>query len=288
MNLFMTISTSITKKSKTSKELIKIESIKIGSELTQTVDARKLHKTLGSKRQFTDWIKTQLQEDYFLINRDYVILEDKNGNFEVTKNTPLEECKMPHVNVRQKLGGNIKNDYFLSLNTATHIAMMSRCDMGMKLRQYFIDVEKAYKQLPQIRAYNKADIQTIIEREKGKEERRELTDAVQKLDKYFHESGSENGKFMYATITKLIYKELFNISVSLKRLKGIRDYLDVRQLRKLSTAEMLVAETIDNKIEARVFYSDIYPSIRDVIQRLTEVLGVTEVPLMLTTEAANG
>lgn len=90
--------------------------------LVQTVNARDLYEALGVNRQFTDWIKYQLED--FKENQDYVIFSQK-----------CEKIKR----------GRPTQDYAITLDTAKHICMMSRCEKGKQLRQYFIEAEKQFR-----------------------------------------------------------------------------------------------------------------------------------------------
>lgn len=94
-----------------------IEGVEVNS-----ISAKDLHKYLEVKKDFSDWVKMQLELDKrtqssFKEGTDYL----KN---------PL------------KVGKQI--DYILTLETAKHIAMMSKVKKGSEVRQYFIDVEKQY------------------------------------------------------------------------------------------------------------------------------------------------
>ena len=90
--------------------------------LVQTVNARDLHEALVIGWKFADWIKEQLQD--FKENQDYAIFSVKT----------------------EKMGkGRPMKDYALTLDTAKHICMLSRCEKGKQLRQYFIEVEKQYR-----------------------------------------------------------------------------------------------------------------------------------------------
>lgn len=89
--------------------------------LVQTVNARDLHEALGVNRDFTSWIKYQLED--FKENQDFIIFT-KNG---------------------EKSRGRPTKDFALTLDTAKHICMMSRCEKGKQLRQYFIEAEKQFR-----------------------------------------------------------------------------------------------------------------------------------------------
>ena len=99
-------------------ELIKIEE----RDGKQTVNARELWIGVESKRQFSDWIKERL--DGFIPEIDFTVHRFVNG-----KATQI--------------------DYYLTLDTAKHLAMLERNDKGMLIRQYFIEVEKKARALPQ-------------------------------------------------------------------------------------------------------------------------------------------
>jgi anti-repressor protein len=98
-------------------ELIHIEKITIGSENVNSVNARDLYKNLELKSDFSTWIKKQLE--LFTENEDYVRFHKK---MEANNATLIE--------------------YILSLDTAKHISMIQKNEAGMKIRKYFIEVEK--------------------------------------------------------------------------------------------------------------------------------------------------
>lgn len=89
--------------------------------LIQTVNARDLHEALGIQKDFTNWIKCNLQD--FKENQDFIIFAPKG----------------------EKSRGRPRTDYAITLDTAKHICMMARCEKGRQLRQYFIEVEKQYR-----------------------------------------------------------------------------------------------------------------------------------------------
>jgi len=106
-------------------ELIQIIQTHIGAEKVNSVDSRELYKALLLKSDFSTWIKRQLE--LFSENIDYVRLHKK---VEANNATQI--------------------DYILTIDTAKHIAMIQRNEIGMNIRKYFIEVEKLQSlQLPQ-------------------------------------------------------------------------------------------------------------------------------------------
>lgn len=103
-------------------ELIKVIVTAINHETVNAVNARDLWKFLESKRKFGDWIKDRL--DGFTEGQDFTvhkIVKGEDGRFRPT-------------------------EYIISLDAAKHIAMLERNEQGRKIRQYFIEVEKQYRE----------------------------------------------------------------------------------------------------------------------------------------------
>lgn len=107
------------------KELIRIDRTQINGAEVNSVNARDLHKVLESKQDFSTWIKKRLDEVDALENVDYMKLHKK---MELSKT------------------GQIAIEYALSIDISKEIAMLERNEIGKKVRRYFIEVEKAYKQ----------------------------------------------------------------------------------------------------------------------------------------------
>lgn len=230
------------------ESLIRIETAKIDGELAQSVNARVLHKSLASKKKFTHWIQQQLK--LFSKGRDYVIL----GDLEVTK----------------KSHGHIKNEYFLTLDTAKHIAMMSRTKRGKELRQYFIDVEKNYKRMLAQQATQ--SWQAI--RSGGKVVRLQVTDAINDLVEHAESQGSKNArKRYYSNITNMEYNSLFFVADALPKPNKIRDMLDELQLSNLATAEGLIAQVIKSGISDNLPYKEIYQLCKKEIEKFVKLIG---------------
>lgn len=88
----------------------------------KVVSAKELHESLMASTRFNDWIQRNLLSVGFEEEIDfYSFLSKTNGR-------PAQE-------------------YILKLDTAKHIAMIQRTEIGMQIRQRFIDLEKEVQQL---------------------------------------------------------------------------------------------------------------------------------------------
>lgn len=111
---------------------------------TQTVSARELHKIVGSTERFANWFERQLQFG-FAENEDYTTVKVLT---QVQNNGGVQEREL--------------TDHNLTVDMAKHICMVQRNEKAKEVRQYLIDLEKAWNTPEQImsRALKLAD-QTI-------------------------------------------------------------------------------------------------------------------------------
>lgn len=96
------------------------------------VSARQLHQTLDVKKRFSAWFEQNI--------KGFVEGYDFTG---VPGGTPVKGGN-----------GNIQylDDYVLTLDTAKHLAMLSKTDKGQEIRAYFIQVEKDFNSPEKIMA----------------------------------------------------------------------------------------------------------------------------------------
>ena len=119
-------------------ELIKIESKEIDNESVQTVSARELHQFLGVGKVFAAWIKNRLDTLGSVENQDYIVLSGESLLSQIGKQTDEGN---------KSRGGHNRLEYFITLDTAKHLAMMEKTDKGKEVRDYFIECEKQLKQV---------------------------------------------------------------------------------------------------------------------------------------------
>ena len=108
-----------------------------GDNNERIINARELHGFLGSKRQFTDWIKDRLNKYNFIENEDYTHVSQK---------------------YETSTGATIRQDYYLKMDTAKEIAMVENNEQGRYIRKYFIQIEKEFKNQNEQQPTNSIDV----------------------------------------------------------------------------------------------------------------------------------
>lgn len=110
-------------------ELIKIESHALAGATVQTVNARYLHHFLEVAKDFSNWIKAQIDRARLVEGRDFVTAEQSAQKGGMAS------------------GGRPRTDYHLTLDAGKHVAMMSGTDKGFEVREYFLECERRSKAL---------------------------------------------------------------------------------------------------------------------------------------------
>ena len=107
--------------------------IEIGGELQLGVDARSLHKTLGSKQDFSTWIKRRISQCQFRENFDFILLHQK-----AEQARDLSSTKKWSSKARDQ----IRIEYIITADMAKHLGLMEKTHQGHQIREYFIQQEK--------------------------------------------------------------------------------------------------------------------------------------------------
>lgn len=122
----------------------------VSGEIIPTVNARDLHAFLEVGKDFSDWIKAQVERGRLVEGRDFVTVEVYPQKGENSK------------------GGRPRLDYHLTLDAGKHVGMMSGTDKGFEVREYFLACErKAQQQLALPTTYKAALIALVAEIERG-------------------------------------------------------------------------------------------------------------------------
>ena len=134
-------------------ELMPVELRPLAGASVQTVNARDLHAFLGVQKDFSDWIKSQVERARLTQGRDFEVfagsgenpadsLLAKNGELYPQEGENPSDSLLPQKGEQSRRGGHNRKDYFLTLDAAKHVAMMAGTDKGFEVRDYFIECEQ--------------------------------------------------------------------------------------------------------------------------------------------------
>lgn len=110
------------------KNVNELFNLKENQDGTVAVSGRELHKGLEIETPYKQWLNRMVAYG-FEENTDYILVTQKS-----LTNNP----RNPYTN---------QTDHIMTLDMAKEIAMIQRSEIGKKIRKYFIEVEKSYKQL---------------------------------------------------------------------------------------------------------------------------------------------
>src|SRR5690554_6352485 len=96
--------------------------IQTNDNMEQVISARELHEKLGMENDFTGWFKYQAAKIGLIEGKDFTTILGETS----------ERVGRPSV------------DYLIPIDIAKHIGMMSCGSKAYEIRQYFIQVEKAW------------------------------------------------------------------------------------------------------------------------------------------------
>lgn len=118
--------------------LIPVRMAELGGELVPVCSAKDVYLCVGAGRRYTSWIAGRIKEYGFRENVDFC--------------TKLCKKVSPQSGKNSK-GGRPSVEYIITVRMAMHLAMLERTAQGFAVRDYFIDCEKALRQIaPEVAA----------------------------------------------------------------------------------------------------------------------------------------
>ena len=247
---------------------IEIIKKKIGNSEEFSVDARKLHKALDIKKDFSNWIKAQIKRGMFDENIDYITIAQK-GDGQIRQNSR-------GIWIDEK-GRVVSVEYFITLETAKHISMMSGTQKGKTARKYFIKVEREYLKLITDKFPKGALLDWNQSRINGKTNRRGLTDTIKEFIVYAEKQGSRNANRYYSNITVTTYKALELIEKAGDIGDNFRDTLNAIHLQFLGTAENIALEIFEDEMKKDTPYKEIFQiAKKKIVEFATVIIPVLE------------
>lgn len=189
-------------------------------------------------------VTLQMAADYYEVPYDTiksVIKRNRKefneyGEIRILKGQPLRDFK-----TQVQLGPELTNAPSLTLVNRRGLLrigmMLTESEIAKSVRNYLLNIEEIS---------DEEQRRWAIEREIGKRERRQLTDAIQE----FYEATSNTG-IEYAKFTNLVYETIFGINAAqLKQLyevgrnEALRDFFSTEDLKKVVKVERVIASLL--------------------------------------------
>ncbi|OZN49608.1 antA/AntB antirepressor family protein [Gallibacterium anatis] len=142
------------------------------------VNSRNLHKALGSKQEYSTWIKKRIKQCQFIEGQDFIV---QNSAIDLTK-------------LSNQKGGNMRSkDYIITFDMAKHLCLLEKNEVGHAIRQHFIEAEKQFAQVaPHLH-------RNTLERTKARlatiDHNRAMTDAIKD---YYQRQGKESKPYHFS------------------------------------------------------------------------------------------
>lgn len=125
----------------------------------QAVNARHLYAWLEIGREFTNWMKDQINRCDLVENQDFEVFSKKGVNPQ---------------------GGRPSTEYALSIDAAKEISMMSQTDKGKQARRYFIECERIAKN--PVQALTRKELAMMVVKAEEEKERLQLENKQQQIE----------------------------------------------------------------------------------------------------------
>ena len=165
-------------------ELIKIKTNENGEQL---VSGRELHEFLEVTTPYTQWFD-RMKEYGFTENVDFIGLSQKS---------------------EKPQGGRPTIDHAMKLDMAKEISMIQRTEKGKQARQYFIEVEKEYKEVQKKLPSTREAIQQLLLQ--GVEEvNQRVDDMEERLSNVEENAKLDTGD--YNVISKRVKKRVYEVA----------------------------------------------------------------------------
>jgi phage anti-repressor protein len=194
--------------------MITVSENRIGEQTINSVSARELHKELGSKDDFSHWIKLQIKRSGIEENLDFIKVW-YDGKNPIVNTITEKELFQKFRNTQQAVRNGWQSDYILTLDSAKHIAMMSGTAKGKEVRNYFIEVEKKFRSG---QASEKVSLQDI-------RDRTELLNLSEEqygiFERVFYKIGITRKEELAITSNRAVQKETGVDFIELAEKKGV-------------------------------------------------------------------
>ncbi|OOF47917.1 antirepressor [Rodentibacter trehalosifermentans] len=192
------------------------------------INAREVHRLLQVGRDYSNWIKARIKQAGFIEHQDFEIVKNLSSPKLASANN---EQSSPMARPQKLI------DYIITLDTAKHLCLMEKNEIGRAIRQHFIEAEKQLKRIaPKIYKNTLAQTRARLE---SIDRNREMTDAIKAQ---LARAGKTPKPFYYSRENEMLDSLILGVNVrQWKSARGfmgnVRQSFNVAQLNTLKTLQ---------------------------------------------------
>ena len=188
----------------------------------------------------------------------------------------FQEIRTFHFLKGKSMGGRPSEFCMLDEEQATYlITLMKNSEVVRKFKRLLVrDFYRMRRMLSDLASQHQ-NAEWLETRNTGKQKRRVETDTIQRFIAYAVSQGSKNAERYYANVSKMQNKALFVIE---QKFKNIREILNLQQLSIVICADEIVVKALEDGMEQKLHYKDIYQLAKHRIEKFAEIHGKTLIP----------
>jgi hypothetical protein len=115
-------------------------------------------------------------------------------------------------------------------------------------------------------------------RKDGKQVYLQKTDVIKQFVDYATEQGSKSANMYYSNIATMENKALFILE---QKFKNVREFLNIRQLMQVATADQIIEKALQDGMEQNLNYKDIYALAKERVIQFSNIIGKSLVVEMI-------
>ena len=189
------------------------------------------------------------------------------------------------VDAVNKIKGRPDESYLLNEEQFTLLVMLAKntpesVDLKMRIVDEFFRMRKMLASL----ASQKQNSEYQNVRRDGKVVYLQKADAIKRFVDYATEQGSKSANMYYTNLAQMENKALFLME---QKFPNVREVLNIRQLMQVAAADQIVEKALEDGMDKKLDYHDIYTLAKERIIQFSNIIGKSLVIEMLENKLLN-
>ena len=206
-----------------------------------------------------------------IVTKHKQLFEEKGSLFSVAGDT-----------LNKKVKGRPDESYFLNERQFMLLVMLSKntvesIDLKNRIENEFFRMRQALSQFTNNR--KNEDWQNV--RKDGKAVYLQKRDTIKSFVDYATEQGSKSADMYYANLAKMENAALFIFE---QKYPNLREVMSIKQLMQVATADQIIEKALEDGMNQKMHYKDIYPLAKDRIIQFSNIIGKSMITEFLAIE----